>query len=395
MIKLSSKRTVFIFTLLVLVIGIMSLLLTEGFFMKKEYLKPWDKSYHTNFADPRIQIISHGILAGSGHNLQNWKFVLSKEDPMTLDLYIDTERLAIEVDPLFTQSMISQGTMYEYMEIAASKLGYSLDLTFVPDIDILKSDTKEDIDNKRVAKITLIKTDPLESSLYNEMFRPDTNRLKFKKGYISEEIIKEFGDINTNEDLSISYIGPDGANYEKLNNYIRDSVDVETKVDRIMEESRLLFRRNEVEKNKYRYGFSFEGVSMNAFNKHFLQSLMTLFPSLNNLDSARDNFIKQTKIATENNAGYILILANQDTRYDEFNVGRLYSRIQLISHTHNLAVQPLSQPIEEYPEMKTIYDSIHLDFAENNKKILMIFRIGEPVNEASYSMRKEVLDFIK
>jgi hypothetical protein len=174
-----------------------------------------------------------------------------------------------------------------------------------------------------------------------------------------------------------------------------ESAEIETNVERVMAESGDLFRFNEKEKNKHRYGFSFDGSGTSGMKMHLLQSLLTFFPSMNSIDAAKDNFMNQTKLAAEDNSGFFLIISKEDTRKQQFEVGRLYSRIQLKAHQLGLAVQPLSQAIENYPEMKAQYENFHRDLAEEGETVLMLFRIGEPVSEVPKTMRKDVTEFIK
>ena len=60
----------------------------------------------------------------------------------------------------------------------------------------------------------------------------------------------------------------------------------------------------------------------------------------------------------------------------------------------HLAVQPLSQALEEYPEMKTLYDKIHKEYAAPGQTIQMLVRIGKPVQQVSPSMRRDVMELI-
>jgi len=79
----------------VILIGIvfLALIVVDGTFLPKKYLKPWDESYSKQFDDPRIQVIAHGLLAPSAHNLQSWKTSLDKENPLEFKLFVDSERL--------------------------------------------------------------------------------------------------------------------------------------------------------------------------------------------------------------------------------------------------------------------------------------------------------------
>lgn len=72
----------------------------------------------------------------------------------------------------------------------------------------------------------------------------------------------------------------------------------------------------------------------------------------------------------------------------------LYSRMILTGHTMGLAMQPLSQVLEEYPEMKQPYDSFRNDYAGQGQTIQMLLRIGKPDTSAPNSMRRDVMSFI-
>ncbi len=366
----------------------------EGFYMHKSYLDPWNKDYYKKYNDPRTQIIAHGILAANGHNMQNWKFKYAPDNDKNFDVYLETNRLATEVDPYYTQATISQGTMFEYMALAGNKLGYDLKITLFPDGEYSRDASKEELKQKRVAHIELEKTEKQQSPLYIEMFKPDTYRVAYKKSRLSPGDMEILQSQNNFKNIRVVYIGK-GEKYDKIKNYVIKSAEIESGIERIMRESIKLFRKNEREKNRYRYGFSFEGSAITGFKMHLMQALLTVFPGMSNLAAARDAFMTQTKMAAENNAGFFLIISKGNSRHQQFNAGRLYSRIQLTAHTLGLAIQPLSQAIEEYPEMKNIYDNIHKDMTEEGETILMLFRIGEPVSEVPGSMRMDVENLIE
>ena len=73
-------------------IVLLMLVLIDGTFLPKKYLEPWDESYSKQFDDPRIQVIAHGLLAPSAHNLQSWKTSLDKDNPLEFKLFVDSGR---------------------------------------------------------------------------------------------------------------------------------------------------------------------------------------------------------------------------------------------------------------------------------------------------------------
>jgi hypothetical protein len=55
-----------------------------------------------------------------------------------------------------------------------------------------------------------------------------------------------------------------------------------------------------------------------------------------------------------------------------------------------LVMQPLSQVLEEYPEMQTLYDGFKKEYAPGNGTVQMLFRVGKSEKEAPLSMRRDV-----
>jgi len=368
-------------------------LLSEGVLMPRRYLDPWGRTYHQKFQDPRTQILAHGILASNGHNMQSWRFVYGQDHSHAFDAYLETARLTEAVDPFHTQATISQGTLFEYASLAAAKLGYRLEADLFPDGEYALDAPTDVLASMRVAHVELAPGASQPNALYDEMFKPDTSRVAYRKGPLTPDQIGTLSAVDLPQ-LRVEYVG-DGEKYERLKRYVVDSAQVEADVPAVMRESQPLFRINEREKNQHRCGFSLEGSALPRFKMHTLQGLLTAMPSMNNADTAKASFLAQTAMAADRNAGFFLIIAERNTRLNQFNAGRLYSRMQLKAHTMNLAVQPLTQAVEEYPEMGAIHGGIHQDFARKGETILMLFRIGVPEREAPRSMRMDVESFIQ
>lgn len=390
---MSRYKTFFIIMVFLMTL-ILFLFIIEGAFMVKKYLEPWNSGYYTKYTDPRTQIIAHGILAASGHNMQSWKFVCDAKDFTSFDMYLESNRLVKEVDPNLSQAIISQGTMYEYMVIAAQKLGYTLKTDMFPDGEIPMNTSSDVINKQRIAQISLEPEQKNESPMYVQIFKPDTSRTKYLKSKLNDFELTKLKEINTLNDVRIVYVNT-GENYDKLKNYVIKAAEIESEVPRLMAESSSLFRKNEKEKNKYGYGFSFEGSGMQGLKMHVFQTLLTLFPSMNSTEASKQNFMTQTKLAAENNGGFILIISKNNDRISQFNSGVLYSKLQLTAASLGFAVQPLSQAIEEYPEMRDMRTNIHKDFVNPGETIQMIFRIGIPINKVPFSMRMNVESFIE
>lgn len=376
-----------------LIIAITSLFIISGIFESPKYLAPWQKTYSQKFDDPRINLAAHGLLAANGHNMQPWKIRLDKDDPLVFYLYADGDRLTNEVDPLARQMMITQGTFLEYVKIAGDELGYKMAMELFPAGGYDEQKLTASMASQPVAKIMLTKSQPQDNPFYDSLFLPDTNRAAYQSNKLTAEQINQLEAINTDANMVIK-IFQDQENIEKLGSYAMKGATIEAGVNRVKQETETIFRANEYQKNKYRYGFSVEGQGTSGLRRHIMQGLVTLFPSLNSGKAAADLFIQSTRTSVDNTPVYVMIITKDNSRSSQVKSGMLYSRLILTAQRWGFAMQPLSQVLEEYPEMKEPYTSIHREYASDGGTIQMLVRLGKPTKEVPPSMRREVMDLI-
>ncbi|HBC92535.1 MAG TPA: hypothetical protein DCZ10_06415 [Pelotomaculum sp.] len=369
------------------------LLIRSGIFEAPKYLEPWQKDYAQKFDDPRIRLTAHGMLSANGHNMQPWKIRLDRDEPMVFYLYADSDRFTNEVDPLARQMMITQGAFLEYVNIAGDELGYQTAVELFPEGGYNEQKLPESMKTKLVAKIMLTKDRPQSSPLYDFMFLPDTNRAAYQSTKLTAEQIHQLETINADINMSIK-IFQDEENVAKLGSYAMQGAAIEADVKRVMRESETIFRANEYQKNKYRYGFSVEGQGTSGIMRHLIQGLVTLFPSMNSGKAASDRFIQSTRTSVANTPAYAMIITGDNSRTSQVKSGMLYSRLTLTAHRLGFVVQPLSQVLEEYPEMEEPYSSIHRDYAAGGGTIQMLVRLGKPTQEVPPSMRRDVMDLL-
>lgn len=376
-----------------LLVFVVALLFADGFFLPKDYLEPWSETYHEKFEDPRLQVLAHGMLAPNSHNLQSWKVILEGED--SFFLYVDPTRLSPEADPPGRQVTISQGTFLEYVRIAAENLGYEAEVQLFPEGEYGPEGTAANLGSKPVARVTLKEapgeTEP-EFSLYKSMFVPDTYRVPYRETRLSA------GDIETLEALSTENVAilifQDPENLQSLGNIVLKAAEIEAGNYKVQQEGSGLFRPNEWKKNEYRYGFSLEGQGLPAFNVHLMQGLISLFPFLNSPEASGKAFLSQAESAVENTPAYALVITKGNSRTVQAEAGILYSRFLLKATDMGYAMQPMSQALEEYPEMAETYQEIHREYAGENETIQMLIRLGVPEKEVSPTMRLDVTEII-
>lgn len=380
--------------LAVLLIGsFLALIMRSGIFLAPKYLEPWDRTYHTQWDDPRIQLIAHGLLASNGHNMQPWRIKLDPKDPMVFYLYADSKRFTNEADPLARQMMISNGTFLEYVRIAGDQIGYKADTLLFPDGVYDEDHLKESMKQRPVAKVSLLKKEAGNNPLYPSMFLPDTNRAAYQSEELTNGQMDQLLAIKTENEITIKIVqGKEGV--DQLGEYAMKGAMIEAGLNRLNKELEAIFRSNEYQKNQYRYGFSVEGQGTDGMMKHIMQGLVSFFPSMNQGKAASDILIQSTRTSVQNTPAYAYIVTEDNTRSSQVKSGMLYSRLILEAHRLGLVMQPLSQVLEEYPEMGEVYREIHRQLASNGGTIQMLVRIGYPTKEVPRTMRRDVMDLI-
>lgn len=366
-----------------------ALCIISGFWLPQTYLEPWAKSYASGFSDPRVRLAADGLLAASNHNMQPWKIQLDRTDPMVFYLYADSKRRTNAVDPYARQFMVSQGTFLEYVRVAGNQTGWHTNITFFPNGTYDENNLAHSMDTLPVAKISLTKSTPQNDPLYNTLFLPDTNREAYTSAKLTSTQVQALSALTAGPGLSVD-VYQRQHDLSSIGGYALQSAVIESGVSRVMDESSVLFRANEFEKNRYRYGYSMEGQGSTGFSMQVMQGLVTLFPSLNSGKGASENFIRYTRTSIDHTPAYAMIVSSDNSRTAQVESGMLYSRLVLTGHTLGLAMQPLSQALEEYPEMHAPYKGIKDAYAPGGGTIQMLFRVGNPTQNTPLSMRRDV-----
>jgi hypothetical protein len=289
--------------------------------------------------------------------------------------------------------MVTQGTFLDYVAVAGQKIGYPVQISLFPKGDYDEQHLAESMSDKPVAKIVLKRANPQHSPLFNALYLPDTNRANYKSDALTEQQIHSLESLNEDEQITTK-IYPDKTNVQNLGNFAIQGAIIEAGVPRVTKEASDIFRPNEYQKNKYRYGFSFEGQGTSGFSLYFLQGLVTLFPFLNSEKAASNLMIQSTKTSIKHTPAYAMISSRDNSRASQVKSGMLYSRLTLTAHSLGLVVQPVSQALEEYPEMSKLYHGIHDAYAPEGQTIQMLVRIGKPTEKVPQSMRRDVTDLI-
>jgi hypothetical protein len=322
--------------------------------------------------DIRRWILSYAILAPNAHNLQSW--LVDLKTPDEIMLYCDTERLLPQTDPFFRQIMMSHGTFLELLDIAARQRGYRADIQLFPQGVF----ATEKIDNRPVARITLIKDAALtKDPLFDAIFKRHTNREPYdvnKK--IPVEAIQAMADSVQPYPVRFGFAGLEQPQLlEKHRAIAAEGWRIEmTTPEKVMETCRYL-RIGKSEIARYR-----DGVSINDPFVSMLVSLgmfdRTKAPKPD--DKVTVDQIKNFTTLLESTPGFLWLVTEGNDRKTQVNAGRAYVRVQLAGAARGIAMQPLQQALQEYPEQRLPYADIYklLGAASPKHTVQMWARIG-------------------
>jgi hypothetical protein len=367
--------------------------LLSGAYLPRRYLEPWGEGYPSNFADPRIKAASRGLLAGSMHNLQPWIVKLDPEKENTFVLYADVSRASPEVDPYMRQLFISQGTFLEMTRVAAASEGFRAEIELFPEGECGEDVAGESVASTPVARVELIPEDENGAVAFDVISSASVSRVAFKSGKLPVDQIQKLQALNGEEGLTLMVIREE-EEVSALGELAVRAAEVEASVPEAARITRRVFRANEYEKNRHRDGFTLEGQGVGRFMVLLTQSIITGLPFLNSEKSATDAFLRQVRMATDTTPAYLAIISRGNSRREQVSSGMLYQRTQLLAAETGLSMQPLSQALEEYPEMLEIRSEVHSLLAPEGGTIQMLARIGVPTRGAQLTPRRDVMEFI-
>lgn len=303
--------------------------------------------------DVRKWILSYAILAPHSHNLQSWLVDLSV--PGEVILHCDLTRLLPETDPFYRQIMMSHGTFLEMLDLAAREQGMKADIELFPE-GIFGPDK---LDQRPVARIKLTR-DPevAKDPLFAQILRRHTNREAYDPAKaVPEDAVAAMAESTKSYGIRFGFVGLDKpAELLKHRSIAKEAWKIElTTPEKILETYRVL-RIGPDEIAKYKDGIYIKSRFLGLLVKFGLFD-RTKAPSA-------DSFATTGQIETFNKnldstPGFLWMITEGNERSQQVQAGRAYARVQLAGTAHGLAMQPLSQALQEYPAVAGPYEAIH------------------------------------
>ena len=312
-------------------------------------LKPWKSA--GSYSEPRKFALSYAILAPNPHNRQPWIVDLRQEGKIIL--LRDPKRNLPMTDPHNRQLTIGLGCFLELMSIAATQQGLGVDHDLFPQGE-----------DGPVA-ISTFKQGAESDPLFSQVMKRRSCKEPFDDRPVPVDYATSLSDFAT----IIDQAEPVAA----LRKLTWDAFMVEAMTPHTMRESVDLMRFGKAEINANPDGIDLGGP--------FLEALMLAgqLTREDQLDPSSNSFQQGVEIYREMLAAtpaYAVLTSATNTRADQIDTGRKWLRLNLMTTRLGLALHPVSQALQEYPEMAAHYKSAHDMLAQPGHTVQMLGRLG-------------------
>jgi len=327
---------------------------------------PW-KQAGESLGDPRLDALAYAILAPNPHNRQPWQFDLVGED--RIDVYVDLERRLPHTDPFDRQITIGFGCMLELLRMAAAERGYLAEMTPFPDGEAYPRLSGNRIAQVRFSKIAAPDKDPLFASILERRSTKepfDTDR-PVEKDMIDRIIAGGLGSLDIGGTI-------DPELRDRIIMLAWQGFQIELATDVTRRESVDLMRIGNREVNENPDGIDMGGLSMGLFK-------MTGIINRKDLDTpgsmAYNEGLKMYEPIIHSAQGFVWIKAEENTRLSQLDAGQAWVRMNLAAQQNGVCVHPLSQILQEFPEMAEPYEAIRTELeVQPDGVIHMLGRVG-------------------
>ncbi len=310
---------------------------------------PWQQA--GDYDDPRKQALSYAILAPNPHNLQPWMVDLGSDD--TVVLHRDPGRGLPHTDPFDRQITIGLGCFLEQLAIAATLTGHRIETELFPDGE----------------------SGPVAASRFLPGASPDPlarqilDRRSCKEAFADRpveaerlESLRQYATIVDNPEL-----------VRGLRDLTWEAFQVEMQTPRTAHESAELMRIGKAEIEA-----SPDGIDVGG---SMLETLMLLGAlsrdAITDPDSeATKTFLDGYRNMLMSTPAYTAIVTPENDRRSQIEAGAAWLRLNLKTTELGLALHPVSQALQEYPEMAVHYRRVHQMLAGSGETVQMLGRLG-------------------
>lgn len=330
-------------------------------------LEPWESAEAARYADPRMRALAYAILAPNPHNRQPWLIELRGESELVVRF--DLERRLPETDPFDRQLTIGLGCFLELLRLAAAADGFKAMVQPFPE-----GEPNPLLDARPIAVVAFTKASAAsDEPLFRQVLKRHTNRAPFE---LDRPVSADALAALRNAAIAPELVGvtSDAAMVEPLRTLTWKSFEVEIRTKRTFLESTRLLRigKSEINRNP-------DGIAVRGFFPELMAALG--FISAEDLENPDEAGIAQTldrfRPAMMSGMAYVWQMSAGNSRLEQLAAGRDWLRVHLAATELGLGLQPVSQALQEFDEMRENFAEAHrLLGAPAGGRVQMLGRLG-------------------
>ncbi len=344
--------------------------------------------------DVRKRAIAFAVTAPNPHNRQPWLLDIRERDAITL--YCDTDRLLPETDPFGRQILIGHGAFLELLAMALAQQGVRCDVQLWPEGE-LPHELKE-WQRQPVARVRL-SAGGTPDPLFARVLQRHTPKIRFDTARpVSGDTLQSLiavaptdGPVRAGGTVDIARVLP-------LRALCMAAARVELITPRTAMESVRLTRVGPDEILAHR-----DGIAINSPMVRIVTGLGQFDRSAPPVD--RSLAFKQTMQVFEDFSstamGFVWLSTARNSRTDQIAAGRAYVRQQLRATELGVGIHPMSQALQEFPEMAQHFATVHRLLLNTDAPhdtgeptVQMMCRVGYPTVPMPAAPRRPLADFI-
>lgn len=326
---------------------------------------PWSAA-GGSFGDARLDCLAFAILAPNPHNMQPWRITLAGEDEIVL--HCDLARRLPETDPPSRQITIGFGAFIELLRQAAAERGLAAIVTPFPE-----GEPQPNLDERPIARIRLAPDaaaarDPLFAATLSRR----TNRAPFEGRAVEPEALSRIAAVTLPGVVVRATI--EASEIADLKRLAKDAWAIEWGLDRTRRESIAVTRVGKAAIEAEPWGLSLAGPMLEALK---IAGFLTPEKMDGPGNPAYDQALSGYAAAIDATPAFLSAATATNTRADQLATGAAWVRMQQAATLAGVAFQPLSQALQEFPEMAPAYDRAHEMLAhQQGATVQMLTRLG-------------------
>ncbi len=325
--------------------------------------EPWRRAGES-LGDPRLDALAYAILAPNPHNMQPWRARLDGDDAITI--FCNLDRLLPETDPPNRQITIGFGCFIELLRQAAAEKGFRAEMEYFPE-----GEPQPVLDTRPIAAVRFVKDETARDMLFGSALTRRTNRTPF------DERIPSAGALDAVIAASVPGVSAGAtSDTERVGELIAltsDAWTAEWSTARTRRESINVTRIGKNEINNSPWGLALSGAVIEAVaTAGVLTRAKMDEPGSPGYQQSLDFYLKACRSAK----GFLWSTTVENARRDQLEAGRSWVRMHLAATAAGLALHPLSQALQEFPEMAPHYARAHALLAPDGGTVQMLGRLG-------------------